>query len=222
MRSARKIALPALVATACMAGCGGTVKQEGQELRAQSLLAGSPAVARALVTDKEIAKYAPSSVQRAFLSFWQALQFHSWREALSWYETGLQQFIGPQKIMDGLETLASYYRAVKPAIYDVKSTGFGTTEVRYLGVPPAGPTGLETVEWHRVGGAWRIQFDSFLSQGLVSYAEEAEQDLIDPSAQTPSRRAIRLAEESGHLQAGYLATLADRAHPAHSGSNGPH
>jgi hypothetical protein len=205
-----------------MVGCGGKVKQEGQALRAQSLLASSPPLARAIVTDQEIAKYPPSSVQYAFFNFWQALQFHAWRNGLSWYDTALQRFIGPQQIIDGLETLASYYRAVKPVVYSVKSTSYGTTQVRYLGVPPAGLTGLETVEWRRVRNTWRIEFDSFLSRGLVSYSEEAEQEQIDPSAQTPSRHAIRVGEAAGHLQARYLATLVDRAYQAHSGSHRSH
>jgi hypothetical protein len=213
--------LPVAVA-ACVVGCGGAVKQEGQALRAQSLLESSPPLKRAIVSDEEIAKYPPNSVQHAFFSFWQALQFHSWREGLSWYDPGLQRFVGPQQIIDGLEMLASYYRAVKPVLYSVKSTNYGTTEVHYLGAPPTGPTGIETVEWRRVGGDWRIEFDSFLSQGLVSYAEEAEQELIDPSAQTPSRHAIRVGEAAGHLQAGYLATLIDRAQQARSGSHRSH
>lgn len=208
-----------LMTVTCMVGCSGNVKQEGQALRAQSLLASSPPLARAIVTNQEIAKYPSDSVQYAFFSFWQDLQFHSWRSGEAWYDLALQRFIGYQQIIDALETLASYYRAVKPVIYSVKSTSYGTTQVQYLGATPSAPPGLETIEWRRVAGAWRIEFDSFLSEGLISYTEEAEQTQIEPAAQTPSIRAVHIGEAAGHLQAGYLATLINQAHAAHRGSH---
>jgi hypothetical protein len=215
-----RLTVLALLVTAamCVVGCGGDVKQEGQALRAQSLLAGSPPLARAIVTDQEIAKYSPDSIQNAFLSFWQNLQFHSWRDGLSWYDPALQRFIGPQRIINGLEALASFYRVAKPVIDSVTRTGYDTMQIHYLVSLPAGPIELETIEWRRVGSAWRIEFDSFLNQGLVSYSEEAEQNQIDPTAQTPSVRAVHLGEKVGHIQAEYLATLINRTYSAHRGS----
>lgn len=213
------VVLALLIMTAiCLIGCGDDVKQEGQELRAQSLLTSSPPLAHAIVSDQEIDKYAPDSVQAAFLSYWQDLQFHSLRAGVSWYAPALQRFIGPQRIIDGLEALGSYYRVTKPVIDNVKPTNYGTTQVRYLVPSPAGSTELETIEWRRIGGAWWIEFDSFLNQGLVSYTEEAEQDRIDPSAQTPSLRAIHLGELAGHIQAKYLAMLINQAYLEHRGS----
>jgi hypothetical protein len=206
------------VAVASLVGCGSDVKQEGQQLRAQSLLASSPPLARAIVTDRDIAKYSSGSVQNAFFSYWQDLQFHSWRSGASWYDSALRRFVGSQQLIGGLETLASYYRSVRPLLYSVKSTRYGTMEVRYVGSPPGGPIGLETIEWRRSGKRWYIESDSLLNEGLTSYAEEVEQERIDPAAQAPSIQAIRAGEAAGRLQAAYLSTLIDKAPAAHRGS----
>lgn len=204
-------------AAALLVGCGSNVKQEGQQLRAQSLLASSPPLARATITNQDIAKYPPGSVQNAFFSYWQDLQFQSWRSGASWYDPALQRFIGPQSLIEGLEALASYYRTVKPVLYSVKPTSFGTMQTRYIGAPTGQSVGLQAIEWQRIGNTWRIESDSLLGLGLNSSAEEAEQTQLNPSAQKPSIQAIRAGETAGHLQAAYLAILIDKALVAHRG-----
>ncbi len=207
------------VAAASLAGCGSNVKQEGQELRAQSLLASSPPLARAIVTDREIAKYPAGSVQNAFLSYWQDLQFQFWRSGASRYDPALQQFIGPRRLIEGLEALAAYYRTVKPLLYRVKPTSYGTMQVSYVGSSSGGgPVELETTEWLRVGHAWYIESDSLLDRGLVASAQQAEQEQIDPAAQKPAAQAIRVGQTAGRLQAAYLARLIDKTLAAGRGS----
>jgi len=213
------ITAAAVAATAALAvGCGSDVKQEGQQLRAQSLLASSPPLARVVITDEAIARYPAGSVERAFFSYWQDLQFHAWRSALTWYDQKLVQLVTPQSMISSLEELASFYRAVKPLIYSVKSTAYGTVEVRYLGARPGGPVELETVEWRRARGTWQIESDSFLNEGLIAYAEQLEQESINPAAQVLSIQAVRAGQRASHLQAAFLSTLIEEARAAHHGS----
>jgi hypothetical protein len=204
--------------TVISVGCGSNVQQEGQQLQARSLLASSPPLARAVVSDRDIAKYPAGSVQRAFFSYWQDLQFQSWRSGASSYDPALQRFIGPQQLIESLEALASYYRTVKPLLYSVKQTSFGTTLVRYIGSPTGGPVALQTVEWRHIGNAWQIESDSLLNLGLTSSAQEVEQTQLDPTAQKPSIQAVRAGETAGHLQAAYLSLLIAKALVVHRGS----
>lgn len=201
-----------------MLGCGSNVKQEGQQLHAQSLLASSPPLARVVVTDKTIDQYPASSVERAFFSYWQDMQFRSWRGASAWYDPRLQQLITPQTLISSLEDLASFYRTVKPQIYDVKHTAYGTVEVRYVGSRPGGPVELETVEWRHVGQTWQIESDSYLTEGLIAYGEQLEQEAINPAAQVLSSQAVRAGQRAGRVQAAFISTLINDARTAHRGS----
>jgi hypothetical protein len=199
-------------------GCGSNVQREGQQLRAQSLLTSSPPLPRTVVTNQYIAQYPAASVLHAFFSYWQELQFGSWRGAAMSYDPRLRAMIGSETLIGSLETVASFYRAVKPALVRVQTTSYGTTEVSYLGSRSGSPPDLETIEWLRVGGTWRIEWDSYLNEGLMVYAEQAEQEHIDPAAQVLAPRSVQAGKGAGHLQAAYLATLIDEAHAAHGAS----
>jgi hypothetical protein len=208
----------ALSTALIVVGCGSNVRLEGQQLRAQSLLANSPPLPRAIVTDPYIEQYPAESAQRAFYAYWQALQFDSWRRAAAWYDPRLQHVLGLQTLIGSLEALASFYRSVKPVVYHVKATPYGTTELTYVGSRSGAPVNLETIEWLHVGSTWRIESDSFLNEGLLVFAGQAEQERIDPAAQVLAPQAVRAGRRAVHLQAGYLATLIDETQTAHPGS----
>lgn len=220
MRFSRpSVVVAAALSTALIVvGCGSNVQREGQQLRAQSLLANSPPLPRAVVTDPYIEQYPAESVQRAFYTYWQALQFDSWRRASAWYDPRLQQVLGLQTLIGGLEALASFYRSVKPVVYHIKETPYGTSELTYVGSRSGAPLNLETIEWLHVGRTWRIESDSFLNEGLLAYAGQAEQERIDPAAQVLAPPAVRAGRRAARLQAGYIATLIDEAQTKHPGS----
>jgi hypothetical protein len=199
-------------------GCGSNVQREGQQLRAQSLLTSSPPLPRAVVTNQYIAQYPAASVQHAFFSYWQKLQFDSWRGAAVSYDPRLRAMLGSETLIASLETLASFYRAVKPVLARVQTTNYGTTELSYVGSRSGSPPDLETIEWLRVGGTWRIEWDSFLNEGLIVYAEQAEQEHIDPASQVLAPQSVQAGKGAGHLQAAYLATLIDEARTARRAS----
>lgn len=212
---------PHLLTAATIAGCALALTACGGTTRVASQLHGSSIAPKvtppsaSLITEKEINVLPTSSPRRSFFSMWSDLQWQSWPEALSYYHTGLILRIGEVKLLQVLKFEASLYRTTKPRVEEESTQGPRVT-IRYI--PSAAKSDSSSaavylptsVTWEKVNGQWIIYYDSGLNSALRAWAQAEAQQTIDPTALTPSPRAVVAGIHAGELQDQYLASAVSK------------
>jgi hypothetical protein len=190
--------------------CGGTAnKNVASQLSEHSIAPRVAPPVATVVTGREIAAAPSGSPQRAFLSMWSALQWQSWADAISNYQAGLITQIGQVKLVQALEFNAALYRTTKPKL-EGETTNAGHVTIRYLISPPQTEPVRSSITWERQHGRWIIYYDPALDSALRSWAQVQTQQAIDPSAATPSARAVVAGIHASEAQGRYLTSQLTR------------
>lgn len=200
-RWARWIALPAAVFL--IASCGGGDDDAGlSKVQKRSIVASAPPLKEVLVTSAQINDQPAGSAQRAFLTYWSDLQYEAWANAASAYDPPLQRALGLDRITEGLKAQAAFYRSARPQLRGTSKED-GRTTIRYTVKNADGEEIPRSITWVR-GGGWKIFYDPTLDDGLAQAARAKVQTAVDPTAQKPSKSALRAADEASRLQSRYL------------------
>lgn len=150
------------------------------------------------------------SVDRAFLSYWRAVQYGDAQRAVDAYEDGLRDTIGTQLLVLAIRNASDVYRRQRPRIDEVDVHG-KTAVVRYFATTQASGTAVVPLSttWTRTSGVWRIRYHAPLDGELRNAAQSRAQYNFRPGSQDLDPRAVRAGERAAELQAEYLAAKAD-------------
>lgn len=151
-----------------------------------------------LVSQSEVQRQPPGSVQQTFLEFWSDLQYQAWAEVAAYYEPDFRQAVGTAAIIGGKKINAPSYPQLKPEIVRVRDRGdFATINysLRFID----GSKELASVTWRKLDGNWQIVYDSRLDPELRQYAEnrvEIEENGVLPTDFADASPAARRAGEA--------------------------
>jgi len=203
----------ALVAAAVpLAGCGGGTSAE--PLAQHSISDQVSALREHLVAPREVARMRLGSVDRAFLSYWRAVQYGDAQRAVDTYEDGLRKTIGTQLLVLAIRNASDVYRRQRPRIDEIDVRG-KTAVVRYFATTQASGSAVVPLSttWTRASGVWRIRYHASLDGELRNAAQSRAQINFRPGAQDLDPRAVRAGERAAELQAEYLAAPANADSP---------
>lgn len=189
------------------AGCG---DGDSQADLATTSLVETGELPRAVISDEDRDRFEEDSAERAFLDYWEALQFQDLATAVGFHELVVRKAIGEEDLIGTLRSQASLYRATKPGIVEASADG-DLTSIRYLLQDLSGSQAPHTVVWRRQGDEWRLLYSSFLGDSLIAVVQARTQAEIDPSAQTPSDEAQEAGAAAARLQEQILARARRRA-----------
>jgi hypothetical protein len=160
-----------------------------------------------LVSQAEIHRQQPDSVERTFLEYWSDLQYQSWAEVAAYYDPAFRKSVGTAAIIGGKKINGSSYPQLKPAIVKVRDKSDFTT-INYSLVFIDGSKELASVTWRRDGGSWQLVYDSRLDAELKQFAEnqvELEQNGALPTeASAASPAAVRAGAIAAQAQARFV------------------
>jgi len=160
-----------------------------------------------LISQAEIRKRQPDSVERAFLEYWSDLQYQSWAEVAAYYEPAFRESVGTAAIIGGKKINGSSYPQLKPVIVRVREKGDFTT-INYSLIFIDGSKELASVTWRKDDGSWQLVYDSRLDAELKQYAEnrvELEQNGALPTeASAASPPAVRAGAVAAQAQARFV------------------
>jgi len=160
-----------------------------------------------LLTATEIRKQPAGSVERSFLSYWSDLQYRSWAEAAAYYDPRFRAFVGTADVIAAKKLNSSLYALVKPEIARVDTKG-GDATIYYALTLPEGIRELDSITWHKDGGAWQIIYDSRLDAELgqlkTNEVEIKKSGTLPTGATPASPEAIRAGKQAEQKQARFL------------------
>src|SRR4051794_19666282 len=168
-------------------GCGGSNDDKSPELPKQQLI-GS----------KQENRSPAGSPQRALMEYWAALQYKAWAQALSFYDPKLRDYVGSGRVVSALSAQTSAYQISAPnPVREVKRGALSTVYYKLT----SDPRNLESVSWRRIGGRWRIYYNSALDDTLRA---NAALNVDGPDKEKPSARAARAGNHAASLQAQFV------------------
>ena len=203
---------------AVFAGCGSN-KSSSRALAERSVIDSAPPLREVLITERDLARERAGTTRKAFLGFWQALQYQAIAEALDDYHPRLIEVVGAEEIAEALKGQAAYFRSVKPRITGVRERD-GRETLLYEVKDISGVETPRSITWQRVNGSWHIYYDSFLDGAIRDAVQNGAQVAIDPRAQTPSPRAVQAGYNASRLQSLYLDRLARATSPRRTDADG--
>ena len=187
-----------------VAACGGGSEDEARELQKRSIVSDPEPLSAALIKTRDLRRYTPDSVERAFLSYWSTLQFEGWRTAVRFYEPGLRDYIGDDRLLRALAGQVGVFQSNRPIISSVARVN-GDLLLKYLLRDTSTNETPRSLAWRRIGGNWRVVYDGFLDDALGEAGQLEVQTRIDPTAQKPSTEALRAGARARRLQSQYAA-----------------
>jgi len=200
------IAAPMMTCALVLAACGSTAaKHVNQELGQHSIAPHVEPLPSSLVSTHDIASAPLGSPRRAFLSMWSDLQWQSLTSAMSYYPEPLRDYIGSASILQAFEFNAAFYRANKPQV-EGEITNGSQVIVRYALTNTNAQLTPTSITWIKVDGRWMVYYDPELNSALASWAQTETQQVINPTASTPSPRAVAAGIRLAGAQSRYLAS----------------
>lgn len=183
-----------------LAACG----SENEEPKpAGSIIEQAPPLKDVLFTAEDRRRYAPSSAQRRFVTYWSALQFQALNEVANSFHPGLLKEIGMQRLGAALRLEAAYLRSVKPRIDSVEQRG-QDANVYYIIKDVSGRAVPRSITMTRYNGSWKIVQDSFLDDALRDSVQNGTQIAINPSARQTPKQAVQAGYGASQLQSAFL------------------
>jgi hypothetical protein len=175
------------LAALTLAGCAGDGDSVAPVKREQPL----PQSARAKTALKD-----PHSAASTLSEFWRYLAAGALPAVFTFYNEDVIRALGPAMFGGTMASEQGTALTTRLNIYDVKRIAGGTL-VLVETIPEAAPKSRHSffLEAERRGG-WHITYDTLTAAALMAYAQQQEQQRIDPSAKVPSRRAIEAGEKA--------------------------
>jgi hypothetical protein len=206
----RPTVLYAFVAGAVIAGGLALLATSGGDDDSQKPETAAASGKPAFISNREQGRYAKNSVERAFLDYWASLQYGAWDDAVTFFDPGLRDFIGSERLSESFKNQDTFYAHTSPHIVSVQRKGRNRA-IRYRFVDPSGAESRRAITFRREGKKWRIVFDSYLDDVLRAYAQSVAQQRINPTAKAPGARALRAGAAALRLQSRYRTQLEKKA-----------
>lgn len=156
-------------------------------------------IERKLVTDKDAREAPAGSAERAFLEYWTAVSFEDWATAVRYVDTSLRRILDVNYLVEALRIEGQNNVPVKPIIRDAARTR-GSVSIRYLIRTSDGRLRPTSSSWEQRNGVWYMVYSSTLDDSYAAAVQQAVQNDVDPTATTPSRKAISAGSSARRAQ----------------------
>jgi len=170
-----------------LAGCAGDGGSVAPVKREQP--SAKSAQAKAALKD-------PHSAASTLLEFWRYVAVGALPAVFTFYNEDVIRALGPAMFGGTMASEQGTALTTRLNIYDVKRIAGGTL-VLVETISADAPKGRHSffLEAGRRDG-WHITYDTLTAAALMAYAQQQEQQRINPSAKVPSRRAIEAGEKA--------------------------
>lgn len=200
---------------AVFVGCGqGT---EGDRIlsgdaASKPLAAEDRLIERRLVGDGDTRQAPQGSAQRAFLEYWSAMSYEDWANAMRYFDVRLRRVLDANYLISALRIEGQNNLPVKPLIRSVSQTR-GSVSIRYMVRTGDGRLRATSSSWAQRDDVWYLVYSSTLDDSYGASVQQAVQSDLDPTAKTPSRRAVSAGIRARRTQAETLRLLSPTPTP---------
>jgi hypothetical protein len=158
---------------------------------------------RRVVSNADLQRTRPGSVQRAFYDYWSSLENEEWSIALDYFRPETRRRLQSQRLVAALRIEAQTL-PVKPLIRAVRPARADQTSIRYFVRRSDGRLRATSMTWRQRAGRWYIAYSSTLDDSYSSAVQQEVQNRVDPGARRASAAALRAAAAAQRAQADAL------------------
>lgn len=149
----------------------------------------------------------PSSAASTAVRFWRYVGAGAMPAAFLLYSDDVTRTVGPGRFGGMMVTQQRNIAALELQITDIETTNRGMV-VFAEAIPSVGPKTEVTFFLMRLGGRWRIVYDSYSAVTFGAFVQDQVQGRVAPGATQPAAQAVRAGTDAAALFRGIaLASL---------------